>query len=121
MIKGSSRGKLPSFRFIEDFGIFGILWGKFLFHSFSGLGQGRRESELSDMGVVLSKHSVEGCHISLLCIDSGSEFRVVPFHGMEILQEISLFKYLGVIMSWDRSSSHLDCSSGPVDQGVCSS
>ena len=53
VVKGPLRGKLPSLWFIKDFGILGILWGKFLFYSFSGLGQGSRESELSNVGVIL--------------------------------------------------------------------
>ena len=119
MIKGSSRREFPSLQFIKDFRIFGILWGKFLFHSFSGLGQGRRESELLDVGVIFPKHSAKSCGIFLLSIDSGSEFGVVLLHGMEISQEIPLLKYPGVIMPWDRGSSHSDCSGCPVDQGVC--
>ena len=52
MVKGSPRREFSSSRFVEDFGILGILWGKFLFHSFGSLGQGSRERELSDVGVV---------------------------------------------------------------------
>ena len=53
MVKRSLRREFPPFRFVKDFGIFGILWGKFLFHSFSSLGQCRRECEFSDVGVIL--------------------------------------------------------------------
>ena len=120
MVKGSSRGEFSSFWLVKDLGILGILWGKFLFHSFGGLGQGCRESELSDVGVVLPKDSAKGCCVSLLSIDSGSKLGVVLFHGMEILQEISLFKYSGVIVPWDWGSSHPDCPSCPIDQRVCS-
>ena len=104
MVKGPSWGKLPSLWLVKDFGILGILWGKFLFHSFSGLGQGSRESELSNVGVIFSEHSEKSCCVSLLSIDSGSELGVVLLHGMEISQEIPLFKYPGVIMPWDWGS-----------------
>ena len=119
MVKGSLRGKLSSLWLVKDFGILGILWGKFLFHSFGSLGQGRRESELLDVRMVFPKHSAKSCGISLLSIDSGSELGVVLLHGMEISQEIPLFKYPRVIMPWDGSSSYFDCSGCPVDQGVC--
>ena len=119
MVEGSSRGKFPSLWFVKDFGIFGILWGKFLFYFLGGLGQCCRESELSDVGVVFAKHSAKSCGVSLLSIDSGSELRVVLLHGMEISQEIPLFKYLRVIMPWDWGSSHPDCPGCPIDQGVC--
>ena len=119
MVEGSSRREFPSFRLIKDFCILSVLWGKFLFHSFGSLGQGCGESELSNVGVIFPEHSEESRCISLLSIDSGSELGVVPLHGMEILQEVSLFKYLGVVMPWDWGSSHPDCSGCPVDQGVC--
>ena len=119
MIEGSSRGKFPSPRLVKDFGIFGILWGKFQFHSFGGLGQGRRESKLSDVGVVFPQHLVKSRCISLLSIGSGSELGVVLFQGMEISQEISLFKYPRVIMPRDWGSSHPDCPGCPIDQRVC--
>ena len=115
MIEGSPRREFSSFRLVENFGIFGILWGKFLFHFLGSLGQGSRECELLDMGVVFPEYSVEGCCISLLSIDSGSELGVVFFHGMEISQEISLFKYSGVVMSWDRSSSYPDHPGCPIN------
>ena len=118
MVKGSSRREFPSSRLIKDFRIFGILWGKFLFYSFSGLGQGRRESELLDVGVVFPKHSMKSCGILLLSMDSGSELRVVLLHGMEISQEIPLFKYPRVVMPWDRGSSHPDCPGCPINQRV---
>ena len=38
MVEGSTRGEFPSLGLIEDFGIFSVLWGKFLLYSFSGLG-----------------------------------------------------------------------------------
>ena len=119
MVEGSSRREFSSFRFIEDFGIFGILWGKFLFHFLGGLGQGHRGYELSDVGVVLSQHSVKSCHIPLLGINSSSKLRVIFLHGMKVSQEVSLFEYLWVIMPWDRGSSNLDCPSHPVDDQVC--
>ena len=119
MVKGSSRGEFPSLWLVKDFGILGILWGKFLLHSFGSLGQGHRESELSDVGVVFPKHSAKSCCISLLSIDSGSELGVVLFHGMEISQEISLFKYPRVIMPRDWGSSNPDCPGCPIDQRVC--
>ena len=84
MVKGPSRGKFPSLWLIKDFGVFGILWGKFLFHSFGGLGQGGRESELLNMGVIFPEHSEKSCHISLLSIDSGSKLgvlRMLDRHG----------------------------------------
>ena len=115
MIKGSSRGEFPSLWFVEDFGILGILWGKFLFHSFSGLGQGCRESELSDMGVVFPKHSAKSCCIPLLSIDPGHKLRIVPFHGMEVSQEISLFQYPRFIMPQGWGSSHPDCPGCPIN------
>ena len=37
MVEWLSRRKLSFSRFLEDFGIFGILRGKFLFHLFGGL------------------------------------------------------------------------------------
>ena len=119
MVKGSSRGKFPPLWLVKDFGILGILWGKFLFHSFGGLSQGRRESDLSDMGVTFPKHSAKSCCISLLSINSSSELRVVLFHGMEISQEISLFKYPRVVMPRDRGSPHFDCPGCPINQRVC--
>ena len=115
MVKGLSKREFSSFWFIKDFGIFGILWGKFLFHSFGSLGQGHRECELSDVRMVLSQHLVKSCCIPLLGIDSGSKLGVVLLHGMEISQEVSLFEYFRVIMPWDRGSSHPDCSSCPVN------
>ena len=84
MVKGSSRGEFPSLWFIKDFGIFGILWGEFQFYSFGSLGQGSRESELSNMGVVFPEHSEKCGSISLLGIDSGSKLGVVLLYGMEI-------------------------------------
>ena len=119
MVKGSSRREFPSPWLVKDFRIFSILWGKFLFHSFGGLGQGRGESELSNVGVVFPEHSKESRCVSLLSIDSGSELGVVLLHGMEISQEISLFKYPRVVMPWDWGSSHPDCSGCPINQGVC--
>ena len=77
MVKRSPRRELPSLWFIEDFGVFSILGRKFLFHSFSGLGQSHRESELSDVRMVLPKYSVKGCCIPLLGVDSGSKLIVV--------------------------------------------
>ena len=115
MVKGSSRREFSSFRFVEDFGIFGILRGKFLFHSFGGLGQGHRECELLDVRVVSSQHSAKSCCIPLLGIHSSSKLGVVLLHGMEVSQEVSLFEYLWVIVPRDRGSSHPDCSSRPVD------
>ena len=38
MVERSLRGKFPFLRFVKDFGILGILWGKFLLYSPSGLG-----------------------------------------------------------------------------------
>ena len=111
MVEGSSRREFSSFRFIEDFGIFSILRGKFLFHSFGGLGQGHRECELLDVRVVLSHHSVKGCCIPLLCINSCGKLGVVFLHGMEVSQEVSLFEYLWVVVPRERGSSHPDCPS----------
>ena len=119
MVKGSPRREFSSSWFVEDLGILGILWGKFWFHSFGSLGQGSRESKLLDVGVVLPEYSVESCCISLLGIDSGSEFGVVLLYGMEISQEISLFEYSGIVMSWNWGSPYPDCSGSPIDQGVC--
>ena len=85
MVERSPRRELSSVWFVEDFGIFSILWRKFLFHPFGGLGQSHRKCELSDMRIVLPKHSVKGCCVPLLGIDSGSKLGVVLFHGMEIL------------------------------------
>ena len=82
MVKGPSRGKLPSLRFVKDFGVLGILWGKFLFYSFCGLGQGSRERELLNVRVILSEHSEKSSGVSLLSVNSGSEFGVVSFYGM---------------------------------------
>ena len=118
MVKRSPRRELPSLWFVEDFGVFSILGRKFLFHSFSSLGQSHRECELSDVRMVLPKHSAKGCCIPLLGVDSGSKLVVVFFHGMEVSQEVPLFEYLRVIMPWDRGSSHPDCSSCPVDEGI---
>ena len=84
MVKGSSRGEFPSLWFLKDLSIFDILWRKFLFHSFSGLGQGSRKGELSNVGVVFPEHSEKSCCVSLLGVNSGSEFGVVLFRGMEI-------------------------------------
>ena len=91
MVERSPGRKFPSLGLVKDLGILGILWGKFLFHFFGGLGQGRGESELSNVGVILPEHLEESRCVSLLSIDSGSEFGVVLLHGMEILQEIPLF------------------------------
>ena len=111
--------QFPSLRFVKDFHILGILWGKFLFHSFGGLGQGRRKSELSDVGVVFSKHSAKSCGILLLSIGFGGKLGVVLLHGMEISHKIPLLKYPRVIMPWDRGSSQSDCPGCPINQGVC--
>ena len=54
MVKGSSRGKLPILWFIENLGVFGVLWGKFLFHLLRCLGEGGGKGELPDMGMVFS-------------------------------------------------------------------
>ena len=84
MVERSPRGELSPPRFVKNFGIFGILWGKFLLHPFSSLGQRSRECELLDVRMVLPKHSAKGCCIPLLGVDSGSKFGVVFFHGMEV-------------------------------------
>ena len=84
MIEGSSRGKFPFLGFVKNLGIFGVLWGKFLFNFLGGLGQGSRESELSNVRMVPSQYSAKSSFVSLLGIYSGSEFGVVFFHGMEI-------------------------------------
>ena len=52
MIEGSSRREFSFSRFVEDLGILGILQREFLLHFLSGLCQGRRESEFSDVRVV---------------------------------------------------------------------
>ena len=52
MIERSSRRELSPLWFVKDFGVLGILWEKFLFHSFGSLGQGSRESELLDVRMV---------------------------------------------------------------------
>ena len=54
MVKRSLRREFPPLWFVKDFGVFGILQGKLLFYSFGGLGQGCRESKLSEVGVILS-------------------------------------------------------------------
>ena len=118
MVKVSSRGEFPSLWLIKDFGILGILWGKFLFHSLGGLGQSCRESELSNVWMVLPQHSAESDLVPLLSIDSSGKLGIVFFHSVEISQEISLFEYFWVIMSRNWGSPHPDRSSSPIDEGV---
>ena len=43
MVERSLRGEFPVLWFIEDLGILGILWGEFLFHFLSYLGEGSGE------------------------------------------------------------------------------
>ena len=85
MIEGSSRGKFPSLRLIENLGVLDILWGEFLLYLSGGLGQSSRKSELSNMRVVLPQYPTKSCFVPLLSIDSGGKLGVVFFHGMEIL------------------------------------
>ena len=118
MIEGPSRGEFSVFGFIKNFGILGVLWREFLLDLPGGLGEGGRQGEFSNMRVVLPQYSAKGSSVSLLGIDSGSKLRVVFLHGMEVSQEISLFKYLRVIMSRDWGSPYPDRSGSPVNEGV---
>ena len=85
MIEGLPRREFSFPRFIEDFGILGVLWRKFLLYLLSGLCQGSRVSELSDVRVVFSLYSVKSGHVPLLSINPGSKFGVVLFYHSEIL------------------------------------
>ena len=85
MVEWPSRRGFPVPRFIEDFGVFGILWREFLFHLLSYFCQGGREGESLDMGMVLSKYSSEGCSVPLLGINLSGIFRFISFNCSKIL------------------------------------
>ena len=85
MVKGSSRGKSSILRLVEDLGVLGVLWGKFLFHLLHGLSQCSGEGEFSNVGVVPPQYPPKCGHIPLLGIDSGSIFGLIPFYGSQIL------------------------------------
>ena len=53
MVERLSRGKFPSLWFVKDFGVFGILWRKFLLDPSGSLGQSSGECELSDVRMIL--------------------------------------------------------------------
>ena len=84
MVKWPLRKRFPVLGLIEDLGIFGILWGEFLFHFLCRLSQGCRERELSDMGMVLPKYSLKSGHISLLGIDLSSILQFISFNSPKI-------------------------------------
>ena len=50
VVKGLSRGELSILGFIENLGIFSILWRKFLFYFLCCLGQGSGEGQLQMWG-----------------------------------------------------------------------
>ena len=70
------------------------------------------------MRVVFSKYPSKGGHVPLLGINLGGELRVVSFYCGNIVQEVSLFKYFGLVMSRGWGSLQSDCSLGPVDTRV---
>ena len=84
MVKQSSRREFSISRFIEDCGIFGILWRELLFHFLSCLCQDHRKSEFSDMGMVFPKYSSESGCVSLLGIDPSGIFRFILFDHSKI-------------------------------------
>ena len=69
VVERSSGGEYSIFWFVEDLGIFGVLWGKFLFYFLHCLGKGGGKHKLPDMGMIFPKYSLEGSCIPLLCID----------------------------------------------------
>ena len=84
MVKQLLRRKFSISWFIEDFGIFGILWREFLFYLLSSLCQHYGKGEFSDVRVGFSHYSSECGHVSLLGINLGSILGFPPFYCSKI-------------------------------------
>ena len=84
VVEGISWGEFSVLGLVKDFGVFGVLWGKFLLHLLHCLSQCGRKHKLSDVWVFLPQYPSE-CHlISLLGIDPQGELILVFFHCLDV-------------------------------------
>ena len=118
MVKSLLGRELSCFWFVEHSGILSILGRKLLFDPFYCLSKGSREGELSDVGMVLSKYSLDLCLPFLLSADCSSIVERGLLAGPQVPYKVSLFNYFGFIMPVDRGPYHVNFSSSPVNSQI---